>query len=1004
VSGLLGTGLELALGLDRLPVTQDGTFTFPTPLLAGASYEVTVAASPVGPHQTCVVQDGQGTVASQDVENVNVTCVTNQYGVGGSVTGLHGSILLRGPAGHLLSVDGPGRFTFPGTLLDGTPFAVHLVSQPAHLSCALHGAVGDVDGADVDVQVSCGRTQYFLGTNHAGDALWKTDGTEPGTVAVKTFSEEFTLAFARYSGEGLFFVRRTRQQSAELWFSNGTAQGTIPVLDADTGPLASFCGGGVVLDGKLVFSGQEPDGECEPWTSDGTRAGTTRLADIRLQGGSDPQEFTLAGTTVFFTAFDEIHGRELWKTDGMVDGTTMVADLREGAENSQPYYLVAHHEDAYFWAGSAAGLALWRTDGTAAGTRVLLTTGQSGGRILATPAAVFFFHDDGTHGAELWKTDGTPEGTVLVKDVNPNGDCTWAGRAVASGDKVYFHAYEPATGTEVWASDGTEAGTQLLADFSPGDFGTSVQFLSPFPGGIVWSAYGRILVSDGTPAGTSVIHDFRTPVTDGYLSPMLELPVFALLADGVVFAADDGVHGTELWRTDGTAAGTVMVKDVNPAGSSAPLYLCGDGDSGLFFTAEDGVHGHELWRSDGTAAGTQMIRDINPGRPSSYPGRDANPNQCSGRLGSKWLLSADDGTHGSEPWVTDGTEQGTHLLADLNPSEGSDPAFYVPAAGRVFFWAREPEFGLEVWSTDGTLATRATDINPGPASSLDGGGLWLVPFRDWLFLVAQTPATGHEVFSYNTVNGTTQILVDSYPGYYTSSVRGLTAVGDQLFFTAQVVGGTALYVSGGTPGTTTALGNTYPGIGGVALGDRYVLATHDGVLYASDGTVPGTVLVKDGFTWPYEGPGMVSTNDRIFFCALHNDATDLWVTDLTPAGTVLLLHNEVNPDGNYPNPCSHMVALGDRVVFPTMDRVHGVELWVSDGSIAGTYLLKDIWPGAPSSHPRSFAVSGAAVYFAANDGVHGEELWASDGTMEGTAMVADLRATGDYGVLTFASD
>ena len=85
------------------------------------------------------------------------------------------------------------------------------------------------------------------------------------------------------------------------------------------------------------------------------------------------------------------------------------------------------------------------------------------------------------------------------------------------------------------------------------------------------------------------------------------------------FSANDGTHGVELWRSDGTAGGTQMVDDINPgSGSSYPQYLT-NVDGTLFFSANDGTHGFELWRSDGTAGGTQMVDDINPGSATRTP-------------------------------------------------------------------------------------------------------------------------------------------------------------------------------------------------------------------------------------------------------------------------------------------------------------------------------------------------------------------------------------------------
>ena len=109
------------------------------------------------------------------------------------------------------------------------------------------------------------------------------------------------------------------------------------------------------------------------------------------------------------------------------------------------------------------------------------------------------------------------------------------------------------------------------------------------------------------------------------------------------FTAEDGVHGIELWKSNGTAAGTVLVKDINPGSASScsdPSFLTNVNGT-LFFSADDGTHGPELWKSDGTAAGTALVKDINSGSGSSEPRYLTNVN---GTL----FFSAHDGVHGFE--------------------------------------------------------------------------------------------------------------------------------------------------------------------------------------------------------------------------------------------------------------------------------------------------------------------------------------------------------------------
>ena len=173
---------------------------------------------------------------------------------------------------------------------------------------------------------------------------------------------------------------------------------------------------------------------------------------------------------------------------------------------------------------------------------------------------------------------------------------------------------------------------------------------------------GRLWKSDGTEAGTGLVKD----IAAGYASYYYWYYMFFAITVGelLFFKGLDGVHGMELWKSDGTEAGTVLVRDIiTGTGSSFYGAMLTNVNGAVYFSADDGVRGSELWKSDGTEAGTVVVRDINPAGLSA-PATGTNVN---GVL----FFKADDGAHGSELWKSDGTEAGTVLVKDIQPGSGS---------------------------------------------------------------------------------------------------------------------------------------------------------------------------------------------------------------------------------------------------------------------------------------------------------------------------------------------
>lgn len=445
--------------------------------------------------------------------------------------------------------------------------------------------------------------------------------------------------------------------------------------------------------------------------------------------GSTPAEYTWAHTShfsgLFFSADDGTHGHELWRTSGLPDDAQLLVDLNPGSGNAYPSLLTSSGDTLFFRADDGQhGFELWRTDGTASGTELVRDINRGTDHaypsfLTAAGGTLFFRADDGQHGYELWASDGTTNGTRMVRDIQPGslGSSPEHLLAIHSDwfQGVLFHADDGVHGMELWRSDGTEAGTALVKDIAPGlqssdpgvmTIAESDSFRGVFfaaSDGTAGTGHGEELWrSDGTASGTLLVKDIH-PGPAG--SQPGGLTSTKSLGSGIVFfGARDGAHGYELWKSDGTASGTAMVLDINPGPSdSNPCHLTEMNSprfTGILFCADDGHLGPELWRSDGTTPGTQMVKDINPG-----PEGSSLADIRSARF--KAYFRADDGAggHGMELWTSDSSAEGTLLVHDANSGNASShPALFTPSPGphpwRLFFRADDGLHGRELWAME----------------------------------------------------------------------------------------------------------------------------------------------------------------------------------------------------------------------------------------------------------------------------------------------------------------
>lgn len=231
------------------------------------------------------------------------------------------------------------------------------------------------------------------------------------------------------------------------------------------------------------------------------------------------------------------------------------------------------------------------------------------------------------YGAEVWRSDGSTTGTFRVSDIFPGSGSSNPAELIVLNGAVYLSADDGVSGRELWRVGDT----------------------------------GVVRVKDLVPAGTLPSNP----------------QAFTSAGSGVYFTADDGTHGRELWKSDGTTAGTVLVKDIAAGSTGSNPTVLTEVNGALFFAADGLSTGTTLWKSAGTSAGTFILKAFDSG-PELVPVQDlVNVN------GTVFFTASDSGT-GRELWKSDGAVAGTVLVRDIvSGSVGSDPRALVNVGGTL---------------------------------------------------------------------------------------------------------------------------------------------------------------------------------------------------------------------------------------------------------------------------------------------------------------------------------
>ena len=532
--------------------------------------------------------------------------------------------------------------------------------------------------------------------------------------------------------------------------------------------------------------------------------------------------------------------------------------------------------------------------------------------------------------AGLYSSDGTPDGTGAISSNSSYGYNTT--HLTVNGDQSKaIHTlptrYSSNDGVtgSVFGTDGTTAGTVKLGDNIP----TSNPYVFGNTFALLGSNTDTSLITDGTLLGS---HTVTTNLSGTRIVDYAAKTLWS--------ANTSAPYGTELYRTvlSDTGATTVMVKDINPGSSSSFNYHGLVGvilpNGKLIFSADDGVHGAEPWVSDGSATGTFMLADLYNN--SGY--NDGSSSSQFTAFGTKVAFTAviynEANSYGQELAFTDGTVAGTTYL-DIYPGGiSSSPTILGVVGSQLYFTATAPNADNVVtqgiYSTDGTTFTRLTDIGSSGASLL-------ALTSSMAYFKVSDSAHGEELWSANLTTHSFALVKDILLGSGSAlAATSSFSVANQLAFTAYTSDiAQGFFISDGTDSGTVQIGNSLP-TSHVTIGNTLVFSDSQGVHALSLGN--STPVVKDLTS---SVSTLLSNDlDQAFFLT---DAKGLYVSD--GSVTTQLASN-----------ITQYKVVAENAIYAIQDTNGQASLWFSDGTLSGTHAIENLANSA-SSYDMANAVA-----------------------------------------------
>jgi ELWxxDGT repeat protein len=668
------------------------------------------------------------------------------------------------------------------------------------------------------------------------------------------------------------------------------------------------------------------------------------------------------GQRQFRARFEHLEARALLSA---TPAPQLLKDINTTPLDSSPVLGAKLGRFTYFTAiDPTHGEELWRTDGTEAGTKLVKdvasgAVGPGSGQpadsnirdMIVWNGALYFSAEDSAHGRELWRSDGTRDGTKLLKDVEKGAGSSTTADLVIYRGAIYFAAWDHVHGAGLWRTNGTTSGTVLVKSF--GTASDSVRGLTLMNGKLYFTAGNlntgtKAYVSDGTASGTQLLTGYK---------PNGARPIpFANVGGQDYFVVANG-SSNALYRSNGASAAPKLLKDFGSGRSIGGAMVVG---REMYFTVQDNT-GNQLWRTDGTIQGTKLVRQLNTLNPSLFVSNITSWTSAGGKL----FFTIGSDANGIELWSSDGTRTGTNIVRDIDPTDDGYPQIVHTAGITVFFTANDGTHGVELWRTDGTAAKtlRVADYNGNVVASFLFQGF--------------DPIHGRELWTSNGTAGGTELVKDIDPRTAGINPQFLGDAHGVVFFEADYSGSSGLWKTDGTTEGTSLVKvlrgkATAATVGGFLYFFQPDEAGTSVELWKSDGTPEGTVLVKHLEPTP-QSPGFPLLVASSFTSSVYTGGTTI---DTDPRIDSI----------------ANLTVVGNTLYFTARDRYgSGNELWKTDGTEAGTVLVKDVFAGSSGSNPHGLVELNGALYFRASSPLYTDSLWKTDGTPENTVLVKEIQ-------------